>query len=132
LESFDGGIPMWSYRRFCVLTFAAAGLWLAPSTMVHAACVGLSGTADGMNKATAVARAQNAVTEAIKDYKTQNRIRGATTVTPMLAQPQPYWRASVSPDLYQKPDVVTATSHTICWSGVVSPFVCTAGAKLCW
>jgi hypothetical protein len=27
---------------------------------------------------------------------------------------------------------VTSRSHTICWSGVVSPSVCTSGAKICW
>jgi hypothetical protein len=31
-----------------------------------------------------------------------------------------------------KPDVVNASSYTVCWHGVVSPYVCTSGAKICW
>jgi hypothetical protein len=27
---------------------------------------------------------------------------------------------------------VTAKSYTVCWKGVVSPVVCTSGAKVCW
>ena len=41
----------------------------------------------------------------------------------MKAKPQPYWRDSVSAELYLKPDVVTAKSYTVCWKGVVSPVV---------
>ena len=122
---------MGSFARLCALGLVAAGLYLVQGAPAHAGCVGLSGTADGVNKATAVARSQNAVNEAINEYKAAKRI-GAITVRPMRAKPQPYWRDSVSDNLFQKPDIVTARSHTVCWSGVVSPFVCTSGAKLCW
>jgi hypothetical protein len=27
---------------------------------------------------------------------------------------------------------VTSKSYTVCWQGVVSPYVCTSGAKACW
>jgi hypothetical protein len=121
---------MRSYALVCALVLAA-GFCLAQGTAAQAGCVGLSGTADGVNKETAVSRSQNAVNEAVNEYKAQKRL-GATTITPMRAKPQPYWRDSVSDHLFQKPDIVTATSHTICWSGVVSPFVCTSGSKLCW
>ena len=50
----------------------------------------------------------------------------------MRASPQPYWRDSVSADLYYKPDIVKAEFYTVCWHGVVSPYVCTSGAKACW
>ena len=50
----------------------------------------------------------------------------------MRAKPQPYWRDAVSAELFHKPDIVKADSYTICWSGVISPFVCTSGAKACW
>ncbi len=35
----------------------------------------------------------------------------------MRASPQPYWRDSVSADLYYKPDIVKANSYTVCWHG---------------
>ena len=117
--------------RALALAFTAAGLLMAQGATAQAGCVGLLGTADGANKQTAVARAQNALAGAIRDYKAQKRIR-SVSINPMRGKPQPYWRDSVSANLYQRPDVVTRRSHTICWSGVISPSVCTSGARVCW
>ena len=50
----------------------------------------------------------------------------------MRAKPQPYWRDSVRSELFVKPDIVTSQIYTVCWKGVVSPFVCTSGSKACW
>jgi hypothetical protein len=122
---------MRSYRRVFALALIAAGFCLAQSAAVHAGCVGLNGTADGVNKSTAVARSQNALASAIQEYKALKGIR-SVSISPMRPKPQPYWRSSVSPDLYQKPDIVTSKAHTICWSGVVSPTVCSSGARICW
>lgn len=122
---------MSSYVRIGVLGLVAAGLYLTQGAQAQAGCVGLSGTADGFNKQTAVSRAQSAVANAINEYKASKRL-GAVRVSAMRARPQPYWREGVSPNLMQKPDIVTSSSYTVCWSGVVSPFVCTSGAKLCW
>jgi hypothetical protein len=96
-----------------------------------AGCYGFSGTADGFDQVTAVTRAQAAVRDAIAQYKAAKKIR-SVTVSAMRASPQPYWRDSVSADLYYKPDIVKADSYTVCWHGVVSPYVCTSGAKACW
>jgi hypothetical protein len=117
--------------RVFALAFAAVGLSVALSATAQAGCVGLSGTADGFDRRTAVGRAQNALANAINDFKAQKRIR-YVSVSAMRAKPQPYWRETVSSELYQKPDVVTSKSYTVCWSGVVSPSVCTSGAKVCW
>ncbi len=122
---------MRSYMRVFALALTAAGLCLAQGATAQAGCVGLSGTADGFDRPTAVSRAQNALATAITDFKAQKRIR-SVSISAMRAKPQPYWRDDVSPELYQKPDIVTSQSYTICWSGVVSPSVCTSGAKICW
>ena len=122
---------MRSYWRGFALALMAAGLCLAQGATAQAGCVGLNGTADGVNKATAVARSQNALATAIQDYKASKRI-SAVSVSAMRPRPQPYWRTTVSPDLYQKPDVVTSKSYTVCWSGVISPTVCSSGARICW
>jgi hypothetical protein len=122
---------MRSYSRVFGLAFAAVGLSVALSATAQAGCVGLSGTADGFDRRTAVSRAQNALATAISDFKTQKRIR-YVSISAMRTKPQPYWRETVRSDLYQKPDVVTSKSYTVCWSGVVSPSVCTSGAKVCW
>lgn len=122
---------MRSFVRGFALALTAAGLCLAQGATAQAACVGLSGTADGFDRQTAVARSQNALASAIADFKAQKRIN-IVSISAMRAKPQPYWRGEVSPNLYQKPDVVTSKSYTVCWSGVVSPSVCTSGAKVCW
>ena len=122
---------MRSYWRAFALALATVGFCVAQGVAAQAGCVGLSGTADGIDKATAVSRSQNALATAIQEYKAAKRI-GRVSITPMRAKPQPYWRNAVSSNLYQKPDIVTSKSHTICWSGVVSPTVCTSGAKICW
>jgi hypothetical protein len=117
--------------RGFALALVTAGLCLAQGATAQAGCVGLSGTADGFDHQTAVDRAQAALAEAITDLKTQKRV-SKVSISAMRAKPQPYWRDSVSSNLYQKPDIVTSKSYTICWSGVISPSVCTSGAKVCW
>jgi len=120
--------------RWCSCAFGLAligALCLVLSEPANAACLGFSGTADGFDKETGVSRAQLALADAINQYKKQKKLRNVT-VTAMRAAPQPYWRASVWDSLYYKPDIVKADSYTICWAGVISPYVCTSGAKACW
>jgi hypothetical protein len=123
---------MTSYWRGSALALIAAGFCLALGAPAQAGgCVGLSGTADGFDKETAVSRAQLALDAYVKEYRAAKKI-GAVTLSPMRTAPQPYWRGSVSENMMYKPDIVTAKSYTICWQGVVSPYVCTSGAKACW
>ena len=75
----------------------------------------------------------------VKQYKAEKRL-AAVTVSAMRPSPQPYWRSSVSDNMFclgiqcciYKPDIVNARSYTVCWHGVVSTYVCTSGAKVCW
>ena len=113
------------------LASVAAGLCMAQAAPVSAACVVLAGTADGFDKDTAVGRAQRALDDYIKQYKAENHL-GAVTVSAMRAEPQPYWRGRVSENMMYHPDIVTEKSYTVCWQGVVSTYVCTSGAQVCW
>jgi hypothetical protein len=131
IQSIVKEASMRAYGRGFALALTAIGFCLAQSATAQSGCVGLSGTADGVNKATAVNRSQNALATAIQEYKASKGIR-SVSISAMRARPQPYWRSTVAPNLYQKPDVVTSQSYTVCWSGVVSPTVCTSGAKICW
>jgi hypothetical protein len=119
-----------TYLRTISLALAAAGC-MAQATAAPSACVGLAGTADGFKKDVAVSRAQGALDDYINQYKTENNL-DAVTIRPMRAEPQPYWRRRVSENMMHQPDIVTATSYTICWQGVISFFVCTSGAQVCW
>jgi hypothetical protein len=122
---------MRSYLRVGALALMAAGLCLIQGAPASAGCIGLSGTADGFDKETAVSRAQLALSDYVKEYKATKKL-GAVTISAMRAKPQPYWRDAVSDNMFYKPDIVNAKSYTICWTGVVSPYVCTSGAKVCW
>ena len=122
---------MRSYLRVFGLALVGAGLFLFQGAPVNAACLGFSGTADGFDQQTGVSRAQLALADAINQYKKAKKLKNVT-VTAMRAEPQPYWRASVWDELYYKPDIVKKDSYTICWHGVISPYVCTSGAKACW
>lgn len=104
---------------------------IGPIAPADAGCSLFSGTADAVAKPEAVARAQDAVKEAVGQWKASKNVRNAS-MSPARAKPQPYWRDSVSADLYVKPDVVTGSTYTICWRGVVSPFVCTSGSRVCY
>lgn len=121
-------------RRIVLASLLGLGLFggaLATADGAFAGCGLFSGTADAVGKPEAVRRAQEAVREAIDNWKSSKGVR-SVSISPARARPQPYWRESVSAELFVRPDVVTGTSHTICWRGVVSPFVCTAGARVCY
>jgi hypothetical protein len=130
---------MRSYWRGPALALIATGFCLALGAPAQAGCISVSGTADGLDKETAVSRAQLALDDYVKQYKAAKQL-SAVNVSALRVSPQPYWRSSVSDDQFcfglhcgiYKPDIVNAHSHTICWHGVVSPYVCTSGAKLCW
>ena len=69
---------MRSYLRVLALASMAAGLCLAQGAPAWAGCVGLSGTADGFDKETAVSRAQLALSDYIKEYKRTKKLSSVT------------------------------------------------------
>lgn len=113
------------------LALLAGGFCLVLGAQANVPCLGFSGTADGFDRETGISRAQLALADAIREFKTAKKI-SSVSVSAMRAKPQPYWRDVVTEDLYYKPDIVKSDSYTICWHGVVSPYVCTSGAKVCW
>jgi hypothetical protein len=90
----------------------------------------ISGTADGLVKTRAVEDSLTSLRDAIDKWKAANGVTGPISQTAEKPAPHPYWRSAVSPELFLAPDVVTDSTYTLCWKGVVSPVVCTSGAKL--
>src|ERR1700745_4501974 len=82
--------------RASVLAF---GFCMALAAPAKAGCVGPSGTADGFDEETAVSRAQLALADYVKQYKAEKRLR-AVTVSAMRASTKPYWRSSVSANMF--------------------------------
>ena len=93
-------------------------------------------TWDGGSKAGARKRAQRGLRETISDWRRKQGRRSGwlsdgVTIEAHRMRPNPYWRSRVNASLYLRPDARTKTSYTVCWKGVISTAVCTAGAKVC-
>jgi hypothetical protein len=117
--------------RLAIAALLASGLMTLVPTGSFAKCSMITGTADGWTKDDASAGARAALNEAIAVWRAKAK-PGTVSVTAMRPKPQPYWRSEVAGHLFLKPDIITGESHTVCWKGVVSPVVCTSGAKVCW
>ena len=121
-------------RPSLLLAVVALACWGMPFPVSaqFTRCIFISGTADALVKTNAVEASQKSLREAIDKWKTETGLTGPVNQTAQKPQPVPYWRSEVDPSLFLPPDVVSDTAYTLCWKGVVSPVVCTTGAKLCW
>ena len=128
---FDQGIRMLRSLLLAMVAFACLGMSL-PVSAAFTRCMFFSGTADALGKSNAVEGSLESLREAIDKYKAENGVTGPTSETAEKPRPHPYWRSEISPHLFLPPDTVTDQTYTLCWKGVVSPVVCTSGAKLCW
>jgi hypothetical protein len=128
MNSWEGGI-----MRLGPLLLLMAIAWCLPgSAGAVSRCLVINGTADALIKRNAVQGSLDSLQEAIDKWKAENGVTGPIVQTADRPNPHPFWRSSVSPDLFLPPDIITDTTYTICWKGVVSPVVCTTGAKVCW
>ena len=114
-----------------LLALMAVACW---STIAAAQtqCVSFSDTIDGIDKDHAVEKSLKSLAEQIEKWKTDNGVTGPVTETAEKPQPHPFWRSSIPSYALLPPDVVSDSAYTICWTGVVSPVVCTSGARVCW
>lgn len=122
---------MGSNLRALALTMATIGFVVTQGASAQARCATVFATDDGPYKSFAVQAALTALQNEIEAVKAKWHV-SEVSISPAQPTPSPYWRGEVTPNLYQKPDIISSTSHTMCWRGVVSPSVCTAGAKVCW
>ena len=122
--------------RLSILLALMAGVscWITPCTSAAAQtrCVSFSDSIDGVNKDRAVEKSLKSLHEQIEKWKADNGVTGPVTLTAEEPQPHPFLRRSVPAFALLPPDVVSDTAYTICWTGVISPVVCTSGARLCW
>ena len=120
--------------RSLLLALVTVACWALPLPVSAAftRCMYFSGTADALRKSNAVDESQKSLRDAIDKWKVDNGLTGPVSEIAQKPRPVPYWRREVDPSLFLPPDVVTDASYTLCWKGVVSPVVCTTGAKLCW
>ena len=109
---------------------AALTSFAAPA---QAACTVIAATNSGPTKGSALAASQRAVETQAQDLKRKHGWR-RVSISARKVKADPFWKAVrpvVPPEIIIKPDVRTAHAHTTCWPGVVVPFVCTSGARIC-
>jgi hypothetical protein len=123
---------MRGYLKLAILGTLACGLLPQPLAAAADRCLVFSGTADALGKQKAVDDSRISLQGAIAKWKTDNQVADPVSVIADKPAPHPYWRSAISPDLFLAPDVITDSAYTVCWKGVVSPVVCTSGAKVCW
>jgi hypothetical protein len=111
-----------------IVVLACSGMSFQASA-AFSRCMFFSGTADALVKPT---ESLEALREAIDEYKAENGVTGPASEIAEKPRPHPYWRSEISSHLFLPPDTVSDSAYTLCWKGVVSPVVCTSGAKLCW
>ena len=121
-----------SVRPTIVLTAVVCWSTSCSIAVAQMQCVSFSDTIDGVNKDRAVEKSLKSLDEQIEKWKVDNGVTGPVTVTAERPQPHPFWRSSVPSYALLPPDVVSDTAYTICWTGVVSPVVCTSGTRVCW
>jgi hypothetical protein len=118
--------------RFGFLLALLAVMQLFAPAAAQQRCLFVSGTADAFRKSRAIEDSLTALREAIDKWKAENGVTVPVTETAEKPNPHPYWRSTVSADLFLPPDVVSENAYTVCWKGVVSPVVCTSGSRVCW
>ena len=71
----------------------------------------------------------------LADYALQERfVAFAVTMTAYQVKPDPFWkivRPTGVPDGVVVGSFVTSGTYTTCFTGVVVPYVCTSGSKIC-
>jgi hypothetical protein len=125
-------LPMRAFPTFAMVMLLACGLLPQRLAAAVGRCLVFSGTADAIQRQKAIEDSEASLNDAIAKWKVDNKVSDGISIKADKPAPHPYWRSAVSPDLFYAPDVVTDTSYTLCWRGVVSPVVCTSGAKVCW
>lgn len=111
-----------------------AGLAPCLVSPVLADCTVVSATNSGRTHAAALEASQAAIRKEAEQLKQKNGWTTITSISAERVEPEPFWkmvRPKVPPEIIIKPDIRTEESHSVCWPGVVVPFVCTSGSNVC-
>jgi hypothetical protein len=120
--------------RKSIFLVGAVMLAISAPASAKAACYVVSRTNDGLSKPTAIAASRASFDAGLQGYKRRRGWRRITSVRARRVRPDPLWKAvrtSVPRSALLPPAVWSRRHYTICWTGVVSPVVCTTGALVC-
>lgn len=131
---------MTAASRFAALVLGAASLVAALPPAAEArreiitpagrSCYVISSSHHGLSPASVLVQAQRDLVIAVDNVRRERgwkRVR----VRARRVTPNPTLRSQVTRSILIKPDVRTRTSYSQCWPGVIWPYVCTSGARVC-
>jgi hypothetical protein len=95
-------------------------------------CEVVSATHSADAKGEALKMSQALATESAKDVQRAKGWR-SFTMSAFKVTPAPFWKTvrPVVPEKVIYGSFVTAKTYSVCFTGVVVPFVCTSGARVC-
>jgi len=124
---------MFRLSRLPIVAIAIiAGLFSGLQT-ASARCQVISATHSALTKDGALESSQILAMQNALEIKQRNGWR-FYTVRARRVTPDPFWKAVrplVPAEAIVGRPIVTARTHTICWTGVVVPYVCTSGSLVC-
>ena len=116
--------------RLAVLTVLAFSVWsFQPAA---AGCDVISATHSADTRAEALRMSQILAAQSAQETR-RNRGWSYVSMSAYKVKPDPFWKAvrPVVPKDVIVGKVVTAKTYTTCFTGVVVPYVCTSGSKVC-
>jgi hypothetical protein len=116
--------------RVAVLTVLAFSVWgFQPAA---AGCDVISATHSADTRAEALRMSQILAAQSAQEMK-RNKGWSYVSMSAYKVKPDPFWKAvrPVVPKDVIVGKVVTAKTYTTCFTGVVVPYVCTSGSKVC-
>lgn len=95
-------------------------------------CFIISNSHHGFTKESAATKSQQGLETLVVEFRRDRHwSKARMRIEAAKATPKPSLRSAVAEDAILKPDLTTKTSYTQCWEGVIWPYVCTSGAKVC-
>lgn len=116
--------------KIMVLGAAAFALWGVPPAI--AACEIITATHSAESKGEALHMSRALTARSAKELRRQRGWR-SMRMSPHKVKPDPFWKKvrPVVPKDVIYGSFVTAKTYSICFTGVVVPYVCTSGSKVC-
>ena len=118
--------------KLSVIVLAAAGFALLGHGAAEAGCQVISATHSADTKSEALKSSQALAVESANELK---RSKGwhSVSMSAYRVKPDPFWKMvrPVVPKDVIYGSFATGRTYTTCFTGVVVPYVCTSGSKVC-
>lgn len=119
--------------KMIAIAIAVIGVLIYGAQPASAGCQVISATHSAYTQSGALQSSQLLAAKNALELKRQKRWR-SYSMRARRVIPDPFWKAVrpvVPAEAIVGRPIVTPQTHTICWTGVVVPYVCTSGSLVC-